>query len=97
MSGRLARMDSLVLASEVARHAAVAARHGSRAAVAEDARQARLAADWRRSAAFAEEEFLVEVDEVRRRLAAGGSAAEDLRRYLELYDAASLVGPAQGD
>lgn len=92
MSARLARLHNQELASEVSRHAAVAARHGSRAAVAELNGQARSAADWRYAADRAEDAFLAEVDEARRRLADPDPAVGvDLRRYLELYGAVDLV------
>ena len=88
---RAAALDDYNLASEVSRHAAVAARHLSYAELAEAEGKPRVAGDWRFSARRAEGLFLAEVDEVRARLAKGSQ--DDLARWLALFGATELVAP----
>lgn len=91
---RAEAMDSFTLAEQVKRHAAVAARHRSYAERNAAAGNDRAAADWMRSVDRNEDHFLAEVDEARRRLAEGGMVETDLRSWLTLFGATSLVEPS---
>ena len=85
---RAAGLDAYRLAEEVARHAAVAARHLSYSELWQARGNDRAARDWAYSADRAEEFYLAEVDEANRRLAAGDA---ELVSYLRLFGALTLV------
>lgn len=80
--------DDLDLASEIKRHANVAARHLTYAEQETD-QDSRAARDWRYASRRHETFLHAFVDEARRRL--GTAQHADLDRYLDLYGARHLV------
>lgn len=84
---RAETLDNYRLAEEVARHAAVAARHLSRAEAQEEGSWERDS--WLLASESKEIFFLAEVDEARKRLAGGN--ADDLASWLNLFGATDLV------
>ncbi len=95
ITDRTKNLDNYKLATEVTRHASVAARFLSRAERAEAAGDQVHGEQWRYAAGRAEDHFLAEVDECRRRLA--DETDGDLASWLDLYAAMKLVAePGEG-
>lgn len=88
-SRRAEQLDDFGLASEVSRHASVAARHLSYAEAADTEGDRRSADRWRLSSSNQEDFFLAAVDECRGRLAVDVNG--QFRSWLNLFGATALV------